>query len=225
MNADERLNHKLSFIANHPEIVDWYIRHKEETKEDANDALYERIGTFENVYNTINGRIKTELSRVGFDTIPVNTYEEVRQKAAYFKHVLEDNDVYQLLYCDGVANFDERTINLLFRPLWMNTESDVSYESNNGRGAADVKVSRGAHDKCIVEFKLASNTKLKQNLAHQTEIYKKAHDAEYTMSIVVFKDDGEYERVMKILKELNLINSPDVVLIDVSRKLSASKVK
>jgi hypothetical protein len=52
----------------------------------------------------------------------------------------------------------------------------VSREVNDGRGPADFKASRGALDKTIVELKLASNSKLEQNLQKQTEAYEKASD-------------------------------------------------
>ena len=53
------------------------------------------------------------------------------------------------------------------------TEYDVNREVNNGRGPVDFKVSKGSKDTTLVEFKLASNTKLKKNLENQVEIYKK----------------------------------------------------
>ena len=59
------------------------------------------------------------------------------------------------------------------------TEYDVNREVNNGRGPVDFKVSKGSKDTTLVEFKLASNTKLKKNLENQVEIYKKANCTAY----------------------------------------------
>lgn len=50
---------------------------------------------------------------------------------------------------------------------------DVNREVNNGRGPVDFKISKGSKDTTLVEFKLASNSKLKNNLAKQVDIYKK----------------------------------------------------
>jgi len=107
----------------------------------------------------------------------------------------------------------------------MGTSSDVSREVNDGRGPADYKISRGALDKTIVEFKLASNTKLQRNLERQAEIYQKASDAESGMKVIVYFTDSELKRVRRILSELKLENSPDIILIDARRenKPSASK--
>ncbi len=61
---------------------------------------------------------------------------------------------------------------------------------DDGRGPADFKASRGAFDKTIVEFKLARNTNLRQNLKHQVEVYKKAADAEHGLKVILFFSGG-----------------------------------
>ncbi|WP_287395551.1 hypothetical protein [Mesorhizobium sp.] len=75
-------------------------------------------------------------------------------------------------------------------------------------------------------MKLAKNTKLKKNLEHQTEIYQAASDAKKAIKVVIYFTLEEQVRVKAILKELQLTDDPDVVLIDARRdnKLSASNV-
>lgn len=111
--------------------------------------------------------------------------------------------------------------------MWFRTPSDPSAEVNDGRGPADFKISRGSGDKTIVEMKLASNTKLKENLKHQAEIYQKASDAGHAIKVVMFFTDAELDRVQRILAELKLTGNRDVVLIDdrAGNKPSGSKAK
>ena len=79
----------------------------------------------------------------------------------------------------------------------------------------------------MVEFKLASNTKLTQNLANQVEIYKKAHDTENTIKVILFFSEQEEKKVKRILEDLGISNEKYVVLIDARKdnKISASMVK
>jgi uncharacterized protein YdcH (DUF465 family) len=77
----------------------------------------------------------------------------------------------------------------------------------------------------VVEFKLASNSKLKQNLAKQVEIYEKANNTDKSIKVILYFDDSEYLKIIKILKELKLENKLNVILIDAGRKISASNVK
>ena len=80
----------------------------------------------------------------------------------------------------------ERDVQILFRLTWHYTLSDVSREVDDGRGSTDFKVSRGAADKTLVEFKLASNSQLKRNLLNQLDIYKKASDAEAGYKVIIY---------------------------------------
>jgi transposase len=89
------------------------------------------------------------------------------------------------------------------------------------------KAYKGAFDKTLVEFKLASNSKLRQNLTNQVEIYKKAHDTEKSIKAILFFSKKEEEKVKNILVDLGISNEKYVVLIDARKdnKLSASMVK
>jgi len=87
---------------------------------------------------------------------------------------------------NGKAIRKETDVHILFRLTWYYTPSDVSREVNDGRGPADFKVSRGASDKTLVEFKLASNTQLKRNLQKQLVIYQKASDAGAGYKVIIF---------------------------------------
>jgi hypothetical protein len=94
------------------------------------------------------------------------------------------------------------------------------------RGPADFKVSRGARDKALVEFKLAKNTQLERNLTNQSEVYEKASDATHpSLKAILYFSDEQFERVIEILKRLKLQNSPHIILIDgrADNKPSGSK--
>jgi hypothetical protein len=98
---------------------------------------------------------------------------------------------------------------------------------NNGRGPVDYKISRGAADATLVEFKLASNSKLKQNLKHQVSVYEAANDTAKSIKAILYFSALELTRVQAILKELGMIGRRDVVLIDArpDNKASASNVR
>lgn len=221
----DRARIKAAFCRENPEVVDWYIKHKEDHKQEAVVSMDERIASFINARDEFINCLWGSLKKQGCNIGKPATYQEAKEKAIFFKHAVEDFDVYKVLYPKGVRNFDESTINHLFRLVWNKTDSDVNFEVNNGRGPADLKISKGARDKCIVEFKLASNSKLKQNLRNQVEIYKKANDTEYAITIIVCASDKEVTSVEAILQELGLTACEDVVVVDARPKVSASNAK
>ena len=128
--------------------------------------------------------------------------------------MIENKGGHKIFYRDGQPIQSEADLHILFRLTWFGTPSDVSREVNDGRGPADFKLSRGAFDKTIVEFKLASNRKLKQNLQNQQSVYQRASDAGAHLSVVVYFSEAEYVRVKRILEELKLVGSRHVIVID-----------
>ena len=131
--------------------------------------------------------------------------------------------VTSFFYVDNKPVKRESDLQILFRFVWYATLLDVNREVNNGRGPVDYKVSRGSKDATLVEFKLASNTSLKRNLEKQLEIYQKANNTQFGIKVIMYFNDEELNRVNKVLKELNMAEDPNVVLIDARKKKSASK--
>jgi hypothetical protein len=115
----------------------------------------------------------------------------------------------------------------MFRLTWHGSPLDVNREVNNGRGPVDFKISHGAANATLVEFKLASNRKLDQNLKHQVAAYEAASDTAKSIKAILFFSESEYSRVAKILKALGLEKRRDVVLIDArnDNKPSASTIR
>lgn len=103
---------------------------------------------------------------------------------------------------------------------------DVNREVNNGRGPVDFKISKGSMNATLVEFKLASNSKLKDNLAKQVGIYKKASGTNRSIKVILYFTDKEYKKILDILNELGLQGCKDIILIDATaNKPSASNAR
>jgi hypothetical protein len=215
-------------LQEHPELVDWYIRYKEDHGDTATSVSAEKVSLSERLYVRQLEAFRSELAReTRFYAIPGDTHAEAHERVAYLKDVIENKGGHRIFYVAGKQVQREEDVHVLFRMVWFNTTSDVSTEVNDGRGPADVKVSRGAGDKTIVEFKLAKNTHLRQNLEKQAEAYQRASDAASAIKVIVYFSDEELVRVRKILKDLDLTTHKDVVLIDAGRenKVSGSRAR
>ena len=150
------------------------------------------------------------------------------RRVVYLKQVIENNDGYKLFYDKNKQVVtSEKDLQLLFRFVWYETSFSVDSEVNNGRGPVDYKVSKGAKNSTLVEFKLASNSKIKQNLAHQVEVYKNANQTKNSIKVILFFSRAEKLTVEKVLKELKLDTAENIILIDASlqTKASASNVR
>ncbi len=213
-------------LSRFPAIIDYYIRMKEDTGDQAvaNSAI--KVSESDRLYIKQFGHLASLLYQyTAFYTVPGTTREETRQKIDFFKDVIENKGGHHIFYINGQPIRKEADLHILFRLVWHGTPSDVSREVDDGRGPADFKISRGSADKTIIEFKLASNPQLKRNMQKQVEIYKKASDAKTGFKVVVFFTEEEEIRVRGVLQELGLLNNPNVILIDARQdnKPSASK--
>lgn len=207
-----------------PKLIEHFIRLKEDRGDEAVSVSAARVGRAERqfIWN-VRALVAALDADTDFYEVPGDTAAEARERVAFLKDIIENKGGWRLFYDNGVPFRRETDLQIVFRFTWRGTPSDISREVDDGRGPADFKVSRGL-DKAIVEFKLASNSKLEHNLAHQTEAYQKASDAKTGLKVIMYFNPTELQRVLRILKKLGLEQGDDIVLIDASPKASASNV-
>jgi hypothetical protein len=209
-----------------PAVLDYYIKHKEDTGEEAHKVSSLKVRETEVQFvEHIRDLVETHLAGTEFYELG-DSFEESLRRLMFLKDVIENKDGYRVFYADGKPLKREADLQIMYRLTWYATSYDVNREPNNGRGPVDFKVSRGAANKALVEFKLASNSKLRQNLQHQVEVYEAANDTSKSIKAIMYFTETEFNKVQKILKELNLVGRREVVLIDArDNKPSASNVK
>lgn len=216
----------MKLIAEHPELIDYYIKSKEENKEQATSISKQFVQEIAQLFNLqLKELIKLLQTNTDFYASCENSYDESLQRVRYLKSVIEDMDGYRIFYLNGNPVRRENDLQTMFRLVWYGTEFDVNREVNNGRGPVDFKISKGSADSTLVEFKLASNTKLKKNLENQVEIYKKANGTNRAIKVIMYFTEKEHRKTIKILNDLGLSSCKDIVLINaILGKPSASNV-
>ena len=205
-------------IRRYPELIDYYIRLKEETGDEAMSLSRQHVAYSEDVFLRQAGDLARSLAaHTGFYAIAGNSYDEAMQRLQYLKQTIEDRGGWRIFYRHGQPIEREADVHVLFRLVWFGSTSDVNPEADSGRGPVDFTVSRGAHDKSLVEFKLAGNTHLRRNLQKQVDVYKKSAGAQKTIKAVVYFTHQQRRRVEAILRELKMAGDPSIVLIDARR--------
>ncbi|WP_457445106.1 hypothetical protein [Roseateles sp. P5_E4] len=234
----ERKEAALRTIAANPELLDIYIKLKEEDAPEAHTQSDLKVKATEVQFVENVRQLSLLLTQLREALPPAGTadpaasgdahavaLDEARRRVLYLKHVIEDNDGYRVFYIDGKAVKRESDLQTMFRLTWCATAFDANAEVNNGRGPVDFKISKGKENASLVEFKLASNTSLERNLRKQVDIYEQASNTSRSLKVILFFTESEYGRVVGILQDLKLTDSPDIILIDANRdnKPSASK--
>lgn len=212
---DDKRRAYSQLIKDHPALIEYYIRSKEERGEDAKKSSAAHVADSEEQFvehvRTLVDRLEaeTEFYKHGFDTL-----DECRARVAFLKAEIEKNGGWRLFYRKDQPVQRESDLQILFRLTWFATPSDFNSEVNNGRGPVDFKVSRGSKDASLVEFKLAKNSKLEQNLRNQVKVYEEANRTNKSLKVVFFFSDHEKQRLQSILKDLKLEDDDSIVQID-----------
>lgn len=214
MKEKERRSLAIYTLEKFPTILDYFIKDKEDHASEAHKLSNIKVEETEKQFITqIQLIVKKYLEGTIFYELG-DSYDEALRRVEFLKDVIENNDGYKIFYLDGKPIKRENDLQILYRLTWCATKFDVNREVNNGRGPVDFKISRGRADKSLVEFKLASNSKLKMNLAHQVEIYEKANSTKKSIKVILYFSDEELLKVRKVLKELGLDSSQNIILID-----------
>lgn len=226
---DEDITNAITYlVSRHPEIMDYYIRLKENDKDGAKKASTKIVADASHIYirNITSLRKLLEEYTDFYTCAEIESFEATRRRVLFLKDMIENKDGYLFFYCNNKPIQREKDLQLLFKLTWFATSFDVNAEVNNGRGSVDYKISFGKSDTTLVEFKLASNSKLKQNLKNQVHIYEKANDTTQSMKVILYFSEKEHKRVLSVLHELKLESDPNIILIDAcNNKPSASNVK
>jgi hypothetical protein len=224
-DAKQRSKAITETLVRYPLLIDYYIRNQEEHRDEARSISAERV---EDAHAALVAQVKAAIAALekhgGFYDKPNGTFAESLARAKWFKHYIEDRDGYKVINRPGQPFSRETEVQLFFGLIWYRTDFDVNREVNNGRGPVDYKVSAGAIDKSLIEFKLGSNKALKRNLENQLPIYQAANQTASTVKVIVSYTAGDQARVELILKQLKLTEEPSIVIIDARRdnKPSAS---
>jgi hypothetical protein len=147
--------------------------------------------------------------------VPENSKNQISYREAlsclnYLKNCIEHRGCHVLFHCKP---FKEKHLHCLFDLACRDIKCDINKEVNNGRGAVDFKISMGK-DQTLVEFKMASNPHLKRNLKNQLSIYAKANNDPEKFIVIVYKTLGQGEKVDAIIRDLNLSNHSNLIVIN-----------
>jgi hypothetical protein len=227
-SADEVRRAAVRTLETFPAVLEYYIRYKEDHGEEARATSREKVAESETLFvHQAQALIAALQSSTTFYGQPGRTYQEARARLLFLKDVIENKGGHKVFYVKGKPVRREADAQILFRLTWFGTPSDIGREVNDGRGPVDFKASRGARDKTLVEFKLASNSQLKRNLAYQAEVYQKASDAGQSLKAIVYFTSEEFDKVDRILGELKLRGHRSIVVIDAraDNKPSGSKAR
>lgn len=153
----------------------------------------------------------------------------VHETIAMFKHHVENGNLWEELWIDGVPK-RERAAQLIYYAMadcfCIANNIDISPEAHMGGGPIDFKFSKGYNARVLVEMKRSGGTVI-HGYEKQLEIYKKAARTFHGIFVVMnFGDMGDKLTQIRAIRDTRIKAgevASDIVVIDATRKASASK--
>ena len=223
---EEKMKAAKQTIERFPQIMDYFIRTKEDNEAGAiQEGLGEVIGVREVFIEQLQNLVRQLAEETDFYNVPLNSYDEAMQRVMHLKHVIEHCDGYRWFYDGDKPIRRESDLHIMYKLACYDVISDPNSEVNNGRGPVDFKLSQGRKDSTLVEFKLTRT--LKKNLEKQVAVYLDANNTDKAIKVIMFFTEEEEKKTYAILNELGLTGKPGIVLIDArsDNKVQASKAQ
>lgn len=220
---DEKTLASQRTIQKYPEIIDYYIKDKENRATEALLRCVAEVTGVETVFiEQVINIVNLLRENTKFYEIKPDSYEEAMERVLFLKHIIENCDGYRWFYDRGKPIRREADLHIMYKLACYDTYCNVDSEVNNGRGPVDFKASNSSNDTTLIEFKLTRT--LKKNLEKQVDVYKNANRTNKAIKVILYFTDDEYQKTIDILNELELTGKPGIVLIDArDNKVQASK--
>ena len=149
-----------------------------------------------------------------------------------YQDLIENNGMWKFFHNNDGTHKQENFAQMLFFAIAHSyceaNNLDISPETDTGNGPIDFKISHGFNDKINIEMKLSTNTKLLHGYKSQLAIYNKAEKTNQSKFVIVQlydKDSVKIEKVYEHKRQHETMDNklPDIVVIDATKKESASK--
>jgi hypothetical protein len=198
----------IELARRHPEVLNRYLNNVEERPARPYNFERDEQGLV-NWYKASGSYVQSH--PLSFDLKDESDFLKVVEKMIEeYKHFVEENAGWRLLWNDGGSNKSEKAAQLLFLGVVKHyckaNDIDISPEPNVGRGPVDFKASQGHALRALIELKLARNSKFWSGLSKQLPAYLKAESAKVGYFVVIAYTDADMKRVSNIrgvVKKLN----------------------
>jgi hypothetical protein len=115
---------KARTLERYPELIEHYIRSKEDTGEEAESVSAARVKQaewqFVDEVRELRGLLRTDSA---FYNTKGNTYDEARARVMFLKDVIDNKDGYKSFYTRGQLITREEHFQILYRLTWFETPS------------------------------------------------------------------------------------------------------
>jgi hypothetical protein len=117
----ERAEAAIQTILAYPQLIDYYIRYKEDDGDAAQNISSEKVLISERIFIFQLKDLQATLRETPFYDTLGTTYEEAHARLAYLKDVIENKGGYRLFYIGEKPIEREQDLQVMYRLVWIGT--------------------------------------------------------------------------------------------------------
>jgi hypothetical protein len=193
-------------IKAYPEIIDHYIRFKEDHGDEAQQQAEERVRSSERLFvGQVRDLANYLAENSSFYRAPGDTTEGALHRLHELKRVIETTDAAKFLYFDGRPIDREADFHIIIRNVWCNVPR---VHGDN----APIGPQKGCFSRKVVDIRAGSNQRLASLLEDAA-----SDDPMAVIRGAVCFDRAQRAQLSMLRDTLKLHNRPDIVIIDATR--------
>nr|VFK12870.1 MAG: hypothetical protein BECKLPF1236A_GA0070988_100789 [Candidatus Kentron sp. LPFa]VFK29240.1 MAG: hypothetical protein BECKLPF1236C_GA0070990_100832 [Candidatus Kentron sp. LPFa] len=209
----EKETAKKQTLKQYPQLIDYYIRDKEDHGQTAVSISQARVKDTEEVFIAQVSQLIDRLEEESeFYAVPADTLDAAHMRVQDLKKIIESNDGYRIFHEKGKPVKRGDNLYRIFRLAWFASPEGVDAKAGNGPGPINNEILRDPRKSALV-FKLASNPKLEQYFKDQADM---PNQSKKSIIVILYFSDVELEKILEIFTKLKLQEGKSLVLIDAS---------
>lgn len=198
-----------------PEILDYFLRYKEENRKEADATSSLKVVQSKLLYLKQFSRLAKNLSdTTDFYNIPAN-YDGCLKKLKILKNFIEKKGGNEIFHFDKKPVTDEDNLSILFRMTWKAHLTEKVASDDNTEIITNWKKSK---TKLKIVLKLSTNPALKKTLEKLREAYKDSSNEQEYILVIVHYSNEELNSVESLFKTLGMSKHKNIVCMNAEKR-------
>ncbi|HEY8560153.1 MAG TPA: caspase family protein [Pyrinomonadaceae bacterium] len=199
-------------IEQYPEILDHFLKYKEQNGEEGDAASSLKVIQSKLLYlKQFSKLAKDLLETTTFYKINTSTYDGCLKKLKVLKKFVENENGYEIFHFNKKPVTDEDNLSILFRMTW---KAHLPQKDTFSDSAEIITVWKKSKTKLKIVLKLSTNHRLKQTLEKLRDAYQDQKTEQEYILVIVHYSKEELDSVKSLLKTLGMSNHKNVVFIN-----------
>lgn len=210
-------------IEKYPEILDYFIKYKEDHREEADATSSLKVVESKLLYLRQFSKLAENLSdSTNFYKTNSSTYDGCLTKLKILKKIIENENGNEIFHFNKEPVDDEDNLSILFRMTW---KAHLTQKATTDDIAEIITVWKKPKAKLKIVLKLSTNPALKKTLEKLRDAYKESSTKQEYILVIVHYSSEELTSVKSSLKSLGMSEHKNIVFINSEKteKLEESK--